>query len=173
MAFALRTQQIDAIRRVLPAETAASFRLPSGMALDGKVAFDGARYNVKAQLREGGGNAMAAVSLNTRNMAYDAKINAHRLQLGHFLPGMGLQALTGQIAAAGRGTDMFAPHTVARATASVSQLHIDQYDLSGLNAELHIGGGKAHGVFSSDGPLFDGHIVLEALLQHSVLNGTL
>lgn len=47
MAFALRTQQIDAIRRVLPAETAASFRLPSGMALDGKVAFDGARYNVK------------------------------------------------------------------------------------------------------------------------------
>lgn len=173
LAFAVRTQQIDAIRRVLPAETAASFRLPNNMALDGKVAFDGARYNVKAQLREGGGNAMVAVSLNTRNMAYDAKINAHRLQLGHFLPGMGLQALTGQIAAAGRGTDMFAPHTVARATASVSQLHIDQYDLSGLNAELHIGGGKAHGVFSSDGPLFDGHIVLEALLQHSVLNGTL
>ena len=68
---------------------------------------------------------------------------------------------------------MFAPHTVARATASVSQLHVDQYDLSGLNAELHIGGGKAHGEFSSDGPLFDGHIVLEALLQHSVLNGTL
>ena len=173
VAFAAQAQHIDFLRRLLPASTASQFRLPNAISAKGQVGINGASYDAQVKLGQGGGTATAKARLNTRTMAYAAHLQLSRFPIHHFLPSYGLHAMSGTLEAKGRGTDLFAPRTMAQAHVHLAQCRVSAYDLSGIEARLNIGHGKAQADVVTQGEQLAGNITLEALLQHNVLNGTL
>lgn len=78
-------------------------RIPNGLILKGDVAVDGSKYATKMTLWEGRGrmNVEASVvthtkkdgSLDMNHLAYRAKVQAHQIQVSHFLPHQELYSL--------------------------------------------------------------------------------
>ena len=105
-------------------------------------------------------------------MAYQAKLQANRFPIQHFLPRMGLHPFTGSIDVRGAGTDFKSPRTHLVAKARIQKFRYAQYPLDHITAEATVSRGVANAIIHSGNPLLKGDIQLGALLNRRNLKGT-
>lgn len=140
-------------------------RVPHGISLRGNIKANGTRYGADLTAREDGGSVSMKAAVNTADMAYNATLEAVRLNLAHFMPRSGMGVFTGGMAVDGRGTDFFSPRTRLKARGNVRQFTFGAYNLDGMNMAADVDNGKAAATLSADNPLLKGTLSLNALLN--------
>ena len=149
-------------------------RLPP-MEMNGEVtATDAAsHYEVNTKLRERGGLVKLQGSLDTRgDLSYDAHLQAHSLNLDHFLPADSLGIVSLNATARGNGTDLLAPATHIDATTQLTSFHYKQMDLSGLQLEARVARGRGHARLHSDTEQLSATADIDALLGRQLTDLT-
>ena len=159
-----RTDNLDFVTAMLPAETRKQISIPRGIGIDGNVKINGSQYNADLTATEGGGSVKVKGIVDTRTMAYNIKANANNLQLNHFLPGQGLGPFSGDIVAEGRGTDFLNPKTGAKVTLNVRQFQYGGYNLAGLGGDIRLNNGMLHANINSTNPMVGGKFSVDGRL---------
>ncbi len=167
-----QTYNLDFVTSFLSKDMSELVRIPSGINLKGIFDMDGSKYGAKFVVQEGGGNIRGMASLDSKRMAYVAKLSANHFPLQHFLPRKGLNPFTGYIDAKGVGTDFLAPSTYLHAKANIGNFHYQGYDLSHIHATASIRRGVVHAFVDSHNPLLKGVMTLDALTGKRRLQAT-
>ena len=177
-----RTYHLGFVTAMLDPALMKDVRIPNGLILKGDVAVDGSKYATKMTLWEGRGrmNVEASVvthtkkdgSLDMNHLAYRAKVQAHQIQVSHFLPHQELYSFTGSMEAQGVGTDFLSNHTRLNAKAKVAELHYGKYHINNLLAVAHVANGKVHADIDSNNQLLKGLVSLDALTNSKNLEAT-
>ena len=149
-----------------------SFRIPGGMALEGRVGADGSAYTAALTLREGRGSVKLDGRLNTVTEAYRALLAVDGLDVTHFLPGDSLFTVSCRAEAEGRGFDFLAPSCRLQATAAVDTLVYGSLGVGRVEAGATLAGGKGHVSLAGTGELFEGNIDVHALLSRAKVRTT-
>ena len=159
-----RTDNLDFVTAMLPAETRKQVNIPRGIGVDGHFKINGSQYNADFTATEGGGSVKVKGVVDTRTMAYNVKATANNLQLNHFLPGQGLSPFSGDIIAEGRGTDFLNPKTGAKITVNVRQFQYGGYNLAGLGGDIRLNNGILHANINSTNPMIGGRFTIDGKL---------
>lgn len=164
--------RLDFVNKLLPASTASTVRIPNGITFRGRVNVDGDRYGSRFVATQGGGSLRGNVSIDTKRMAYNARLSANRLPLSHFLLHQPLHPFTGTIAASGAGTDVMSPRTRIHAVAHVNRMQYDRYDLNNIKLTANIQGGRIKVDADCANPMVKGLLSLDALTNGRTLEAT-
>ncbi len=168
-----RADDLGFLKPIIDPTSSATFRIPSGITLDGDVDVNGPRYATRFVATQGGGSLRANATLDSRRLAYTANLIADKLRLDAFLPGMGLSPLSGNIMVEGTGFDFLSPRTSMKAAASVRKFAYSGYDLSNLNLHANVGKGVGQAVLDSHNPVLNGIIDLRTLMDRRKLEANL
>ena len=143
-------------------------RLPP-MKLQGSATASGTLYDVDAQLREGSGTLNLQGSVDTRGaLSYDTRLRGSNVNLNHFLPADSLGTVSFSATARGSGTDFLAPATRLDAQAQLARFHYRNIDLSGLQLEARVAGGRGRARLHSDTELLAATAEVDALLARQL-----
>ena len=167
-----KTYNMGMVTAMLDPSLTKELRIPSGMNIQGHVKADGAKYAAKLQVREGKGIVRADAAVDTKTMAYRAKVDVSNLQPRHFLPRQELYAFTGRLEAQGTGFDFLSPRTRLNAKAQVAQVHYGKYKLDHVLAVAHVARGKIHADVDSKNQLLLGLLSIDGLTNSKTLNAT-
>lgn len=105
-----RTEDLDFAYHFLPREVAKMVRLPRDIGFNGSVGIGPSAYKTDLIVTEGSGWIHINGAYHAASESYDARLEATRFDLSHFLPTMELGVLTGHLTAEGRGTGMTGWH---------------------------------------------------------------
>ena len=105
----------------------------------------------------------ANVQLDASKQSYQAKLNASRLPLQHFLPNQGLHPFTGKIDLKGHGFDFLSPKTQLIAKAQIDKFSYDKYLLDATTADVTVKNGHAKGLIHSNNSFMRGDVKFDAL----------
>ena len=172
MTLHARTGRLNMVTAMLDRSLQQTFHIPDNISVDGRVKFTSQRYEGRLVARQGQGSVKAEGSFDADRMAYQAKLQANRFPIQHFLPRMGLHPFTGSIDVRGAGTDFKSPRTHLVAKACIQKFRYAQYPLDHITAEATVSRGVANAVIHSGNPLLKGDIQLGALLNRRNLKGT-
>ena len=150
----------------------ASLNVPNHIAINGRLHVDQQLIAARLTASEGGGSLKADAQIDTRRMAYRAKLSANALPLQHFLPRMGLHPFTGDVSVTGSGTDIFSHHTRLQVQARVLKFRYGTYDLDHITGSANMRNGVVHADIHSDNTLLKGLISLDALTDSKRLRAT-
>lgn len=167
------THDLDFLTELLDADLRRQIRVPKGMGVKGQFGADGSKYNADFTATEGGGKLKAKVDLNTGNMDYTAHLEADKMPLQHFVPGMGLTPFTGTVEAQGQGTDLLSAKTRLRAQADIRQFSYDGYNLAGMKADATVSNGRGRVLIDSHNQLLNGQVYVDALMNTKKIEATL
>lgn len=158
---------------MLPPSVTSTVNIPVGIGLKGNVRVNGQTFASRFRATQGGGSIGGTVSLDARRMAYDARLTARRLPVGHFLKGQPIRPFTGSLTAHGAGTDFQSPHTTLSASAKIDRLQYDRYNLDNILVTARMSNG--HLKVNADGHnrLFRGLIGADALTSGSLVRATI
>ena len=156
----VNTYQLGFVTSLLDKDLQRTVRIPTGMGLDGKLNVNGATYSADLTLRESRGLVRAKATIDTKRMAYTAKIRASNFALQHFMPHHGLHAFTGYVEAKGVGTDMLSPRTHLEATARIERFQYGNYPLDHISADASLRNGVMTARLDSKNPLLQGNVLL-------------
>ena len=173
MKMKARTWNVGFLTALLDPATAAGFRIPSGMSIDGNIQADHERYAVDLALREGIGTIRAKGSFNAANTAYQAVVGIDRINLNHFIPNDSLHIITAHMDMKGAGTDVLSKRFRMQAEASVDTFVYGSWVLDKMNVRARIADGMAHGHLESRNALMDGTIDVDALLDPNRIQATI
>ena len=168
----LNTYNMAFAKTLLDRNTAKSISIPS-MAAVADIAVNGANYDVNLKVAEGKGRLDAKAKVNIASMDYSADIKANKLQLNHFIKGMGLGGFSGSIQAKGRGFDYTNKNMRLKATANISHFKYGKYNLNNIKANANINKGVAFVDVNSKNKLINGNISLNALLNSKNIKTTI
>ncbi len=168
-----RTYQLGFVTAMLSPSLRRQVRIPSPMALRGRLNMDGSRYGANFIAQEGKGSLRGRAVFDAGRMAYEADLVADRLQLQHFLPGQGLHAFSGKVVAKGGGTDLMSPRTRLDATADIHEFQYGNYQLDQMKCVATVRNGRAFADITSHNRLLQGQISLDALLSRRSLDATI
>lgn len=135
------------------------------MNLTANAVVDGSKYMIDGTLREGKGNVRMRASLNTKNMAYDAKMHINELNIRDFLPNDSIGKLNLRAEVKGCGTDFLAPATRMTADAELQSIEFNQWLISNLNLNATLEKGDAVLSLNSDNELLKALATLEAAIR--------
>ena len=166
------TYNLGFVTALLDKEINKTVNIPSGIGMKGTIAVNGEKYLADLLATEGRGSMKAKAELDLPRMAYNVNVNAHNLQLQHFLPHYGLSPFSGTLTAQGCGTDIFSSKTRLSAKARVDRFRYAGYDMSGIKADAKIANGNINANLDSHTPLLDGNITLAALMSKKIMRGT-
>lgn len=165
----LQTMDLGWVRRWLGLT---DVKLPP-MQLSAAAAMEGSQYDISGQLREAAGLVNFALLADTRDdLSYDARVNATRLNLNHFLPKDSLGTVSLTADAKGHGTDLLARTTRLDANARLSHFCYKKIDLSGLALQAHVANGRGRARVQSDTDLLVATADVDALLGHKLTDLT-
>lgn len=150
----------------------ALLHVPNGLAINGKLHVNQRFVATQLTAFEGGGNLKADAQIDTRRMAYRAKLSINAFPLQHFLPRMRLHPFTGNVSLSGSGTDIFSPRTRLHAQARVLKFRYGAYDLDHITGSAAVSNGVIHADIHSDNTLVKGLISLDALTDSKRLRAT-
>jgi len=167
----IRTYNISFVKKLLDKSTARKIALPSMHAI-ADLDINGPAYNIKMKAVEGKGSVTAKAKLNAQNMTYSAVVDANKLQLNHFVKGMGLGKFSGTLKAQGRGTDYTNKNTQLNAVANIKQFQYGKYNLNNIQAKANINKGVADVNLYANNSLLKGNISLNALLNSKNIKTT-
>lgn len=164
ISYNLETRRLDWLR-TLVGSAMDEVRLPA-MSLAGTIGAQGTRYSTFSTLRQATGLATVKAEVDiSEPLAYDADLLIRGLNLKNFMPTLPVATLTARATAQGTGTDITDHATALTASAEISALRYDSYDLAGttLSATLSRGRGRLH--LAADNPLLVMQADIDALLN--------
>lgn len=164
---------LDFVKAMLPKSVTSTVNIPHGIGLRGHMRLDGPAIAARFNATQGGGSLGGNVSLNTRRMAYAAKLAARRFPISHFVKGQPIHPFTGTIAARGQGTDFRSSHATLNATANINRLQYAAYNLDNIKVTARLGGGHLIVNADSRNKLFKGLIGIDALTSTKFIQATL
>ena len=150
-----------------------SLRIPKGISIDGRLMARGTKYDVDVVASEGGGKLKLSAAMNTDGMSYEAKAEADKLNISHFLPSLAFKPFSGNINLSGKGTDIRSSRTRLNINAEVSDFVYSNYNLSGMTFTASLDKGKARATLDSHNKLLDGNVALDAMMSHKNLQANL
>ena len=136
----MQTFDLGRVRRMLGLPS--SVRLPR-MNIKGSAKMEGSTLGADLRLEQGRGVALLKGSYDTRSEAYQARFDVRNLNLHNFLPNDSLYTLTARGRASGRGLDLLARNTRAKAEVDIDHLKYGHNDIDNikLTAQVHDGEG--------------------------------
>lgn len=149
-----------------------SVRLPGGLGVKGHLAVRGPHYGARILATQGGGSLSGTVGFNADAMSYTAQLNARRLPLQNFVPNLNLKPFSGTVSLSGAGTNLLSPRTRVDASAHITSLNFNGYNLDRINADVKMRNGRVHAFVKSDNKLLQGLITLDALASTRSLKAT-
>ncbi len=158
------THDLSFIKNFMDGSTAEMIAVPS-MHINAQLHGHGADYNVAMRMEEGGGTAQATAAMNLQRMAYSMNATVNKLNLGHFVHGMGLGTLSATADISGQGTDVMASSTHSKGVVSIAQMGYQQYDMTDITADFELENGRAQAKVYSNNNLINGNITLDALVN--------
>ena len=167
------TQNLDFIKPLLPKEFNKNVRIPNGIKVKGNIKANGPQYSADITAAEGKGTLKAKGNIDTRTMTYNAKLDANRLQLQHFVPNMGLSPFSGTVDVRGSGTDLLSNKTSLTAKANIRDFNYGGYSLAGMKADATVRNGHARADIDSNNPLLKGKISVDALMNTKNIKATI
>lgn len=167
----LKTYNLAFIKGLLDRNTAKQISIPSMTAV-ADIAIDGPIYDFNIKAAESKGTLTAKARLNATTNEYNANIKADKLQLNHFVRGMGLGGFSGSIKATGRGFDYTRKDMHLNATANISNFRYGKYNLNNIRAKANINKGIANVNINANNKLLKGNIGLSALLHSKIIKTT-
>lgn len=159
------TYNLDFITSMLSREIIKTIKIPGGIGAKGQIKINGNKYSTDLTVSHGGGNIKAIADIDTKRMAYNARLFASAFPIQHFIPGMKLNAFTGNIAIKGRGTDLLSENTVINAKTDIRHFKYGEYLLDNITAGANIRNGIAHVAIDSKNSKALGLINFDALLN--------
>ena len=130
-------------------------------------------YELNTMLRESGGILKLQGSLDIRgDLRYDAQLQTSNLNIDHFLPADSLGVVSLTASAHGNGTDLLAPSTRIDAKAQLTHFHFKQADLSGVQLDARVTGGRGHARLLSNTEQLTATADVDALLGHQLTDLT-
>lgn len=167
-----RTHQLNFITQALAPAVARQIRIPSGVRLQSHITADGPHYAATLDMTEGRGALKGKAEIDTRRMAYSARMAARGLQVAHFVPSAGVGTLTGSLTARGTGTDMLSPRTRLQARAELGQIDVAGQRIGDTHATIDMAGGHIHLNAAGNNPLFDGQLSFAGIANGNRIRGT-
>ena len=167
-----RTADLGFVAALLPPDVSKQVSIPSGISIQGRFEADGSLYNANFTAAEGGGRLAAKASINLKDMAYNAVVDAEQLHIEHFLRNAGLHPFSGFLTAKGRGFDILSKHTLLTAVAKVEKFDYAGYDLSDMNFNAHVADGVGHARLESTNPMLNGNVQIDALMSSKEVKAT-
>ena len=155
-----QTYNLGFAAMLLPHELQKRLRIPQNISAKAQLKMLGETYSARLALRHSRGLLQASAAFRTNPLVYSARIRAHRWEVQHFLPGMGLHPFTGEVEARGAGTDFLSPHTRLEARARIDRFRFGGYDLDHITARAHVRNGQLEALLKSSNPLLQGSISL-------------
>ena len=156
---------INFLKTLLPKAAANSLNIPHDISLKARLHADGPRYAAQFKAAQGGGTVGGDATLDTRSLAYKARLTANRLHIANFLPSLPLRPFSGTLTASGAGFDFLSPRTRLNAKGAVEQFGFGSYDLSDMKLQAEVRDGIGKALLDSHTPLIDGTIDLSALMS--------
>ena len=141
-----------------------AFSIPSGLAIDGTASVNGSLYATDLVATLGQARATLTANFDLRQMAYDAKGDISSLNLGQFLPGMGLGTLDADFAVKGTGTDFFKPGAWLNADANIRHLVYNRKNMDDIRLQANLKNGHAMADIMACNKIIEGTINLDATL---------
>lgn len=141
-----------------------AFSIPSGLAIDGTASVNGSLYATDLVATLGQARATLTANFDQRQMAYDAKGDISSLNLGQFLPGMGLGTLDADFAVKGTGTDFFKPGAWLNADANIRHLVYNRKNMDDIRLQANLKNGHAMADIMACNKIIEGTINLDATL---------
>jgi len=141
-----------------------AFSIPSGLAIDGTASVNGSLYATDLVATLGQARATLTANFDQRQMAYDAKGDISSLNLGQFLPGMGLGMLDADFAMKGTGTDFFKPGAWLNADANIRHLVYNRKNMDDIRLQANLKNGHAMADIMACNKIIEGTINLDATL---------
>lgn len=173
VALDAKAYNLAIVEPLLDRDLRQTLHIPQNIAFKGTADVAGSTCASTFTATQGGGSLRGTVSLDTDKMRYHARLAAQALPLHHFLPHMGLHALTGTITADGTGTDFLSPRTKLNLKADIARFGYAAYDLSHIKATASVGGGTLHARLVSGNALLKGTVGLDALAKGRRMRGTI
>lgn len=161
----LRTQNLTALQRLLPASVTNTIHLPNGIGARGWMGFKAQTYDANLTVNCGRGSLAMKAHTNLNNDSYNVVAAARRFPIANIVKGTPVGPFTGMVRISGRGFDVLSPRTTLTADAKVQELNYEQYDLSGMGFNAHLNGGRAVAQFKADNAWIQANGELEALIN--------
>lgn len=146
--FSLRTQNLASVRRLLPRSLTQSICIPNRVQTKGWVAFRGDVYDTRLAAQMGKGCLQVKAHANLRSEAYQVAATAHSFPIASIVKGVAVSPFSGRLRVSGRGFDVLSSRSSLTADARVDRLAYSGYDLSGIQLNGHLQGGRAKASFS-------------------------
>lgn len=157
------TGKLDFVKAFMSPATRKRVSIPQNIDFKGHVAVNGQQYTSTFKAQQGGGVLNANVQLDASKQSYQAKLNASRLPLQHFLPNQGLHPFSGKIDLKGHGFDFLSPKTKLIAKAQIDKFSYDKYQLDATTADVTVKNGHAKGLIHSNNSFMRGDVKFDAL----------
>ncbi|MBQ4445446.1 MAG: translocation/assembly module TamB domain-containing protein [Prevotella sp.] len=170
--FDAKTYDVGFLKGFLDPSTAKDVRIPSGIGLSGNAKVDGKQYHVNGVLTEGNGRVKAVADIDAQKMQYKADLDAHRLNIRHFLPHYDMGPMTGKVKVHGTGTDIFSRQTRLNADVDITQFTYGDYNLDKIKGSATVRNGRVNADILADNPLLQGNIQLDALMNKKRVDAT-
>lgn len=146
--FSLRTQNLASVRRLLPRSLTQSICIPNRVQTKGWVAFRGDVYDTRLAAQMGKGRLQVKAHANLRGEAYQVAATAQSFPIASIVKGVAVSPFSGRLRVSGRGFDVLSSRSSFTADARVDRLAYSGYDLSGIQLNGHLQGGRAKASFS-------------------------
>lgn len=146
--FSLRTQNLASVRRLLPRSLTQSICIPNRVQTKGWVAFRGDVYDTRLAAQMGKGRLQVKAHANLRSEAYQVAATAQSFPIASIVKGVAVSPFSGRLRVSGRGFDVLSSRSSITADVRVDRLAYSGYDLSGIQLNGHLQGGRAKASFS-------------------------
>lgn len=167
------TQDIAFLTSLADPDMLKGYNIPKGIHVAGRLTAHGRQYAADITAREGRGTVKAKGNVHLATMRYSADVAVDNLDIGHFVPGKGMHAFTGNLKADGHGVDIFSRKTLLTAKAEIKDFAYRRWNLNNIIASADIADGRAKVVLDSNNDLLKGNVSLDALMSKNKVDMTL
>ncbi len=161
----LRGDNLAFVSRLLPADIAGSFRLPSDLTAEAGVKMKGGRVQAAVDVAYGSSSAALKVDYNMNNEAYGVDLLADRFAVDAFVPMADSCNITGHVNASGQGFDFDSRATCADATVDISHVGYGPYSVDGTQGTLSLSGHSLTTDIDFHAPRIDGSLIVDGTVN--------
>lgn len=170
--FALRTGNLDFLRKWMDPALAKRLRIPAGMSLRGKAGLRGSEYRADMRLTAGTGHIRASGRFDQTRSSYRGKLDIRQFPLQAFLPKDSLFDLSARMAVSGRGFDVFSPATRIEGAASIDHLRYTAWNIDSIRAGIWLKQHKGHLQLESRNELLQALATIDAQFTRRAVQTT-
>ncbi|MBO4731057.1 MAG: hypothetical protein J5593_06245, partial [Bacteroidaceae bacterium] len=162
------------LRRMMPKDLQSTLRIPNGTRIGGDVDFRGSQFNLnKNTIYSGKGSLSFTGKFDANSMAYNGRLIARQFPFQNFLPGSGLNTMSGEFNISGKGTDFLSSGTTLNIDANLGNFSYGGLPLDNIRLKAQLNGNNAEGTINADNSWLKANLDFTASQQDGRLSGSL